>query len=361
MEPSASPPDRLTVDPLFKRITRTLSIPSFSILFAGLLAAIVLEFSGISPWEAFSALFEGSVGNFSALARTIEKATPLILSGLAVAFALKAGLFNIGTQGQLLFGALISAVVGYSVKGLPAPFHLFLCLAAGAAAGGAYGALQGALKAYTGAHEVITGIMLNFVAINMTDYLTNSVFKDSSPGNIIARTPLILETSHLPDIQGVSLGFVMSLALAAFVGWMLSATTTGFEIKTIGKNSEAARYAGMRVRFTLIVTMLVSGALAGIGGSVETLGVVRRFQPGFNVDLGFEGITIALLGRTNPFGVICAAILVGALKAGASNMQFVTGAAKEIVDVMLAFMLFFVAGDRIVKKILDLFKRDKTP
>jgi simple sugar transport system permease protein len=148
------------------------------------------------------------------------------------------------------------------------------------------------------------------------------------------------------------MGFFLAVLVAIVVWWILSRTTLGFDIRTVGLSSSAARYAGIRVGFTVILTMVISGALAGMGGAVETMGVVGRYQPGFNAGLGFDGITIALLGKTSPFGVIPAAILVGAMKAGASNMQFTAGVAKEITDVIQALMLFFVAADVIVRKLL---------
>jgi simple sugar transport system permease protein len=316
------------------KIWQQVNIPLAAVFFALLIGAVLLVISGANPIQAYAALFDGAFGSMTALGRTLEKATPLIFSGLAVAFAFKAGLFNIGAQGQLLFGAIIAAAIGFGVDGLPAYIHAPLALLGGAAAGALYGAIPGALKVYTGAHEVITTIMLNYIAINITDYLADGPWKDTSAGNIIARTPEIHETARIPAIAGIPLGFGLAILAAILVWWILSRTTLGFDIRTVGLNASAARYAGIRVGFTIILTMVLSGALAGIGGAVETQGVVGRYQPGFNAGLGFDGITIALLGKTSPFGVIPAAILVGAMRAGASNMQFTAGIAKEIVDVI---------------------------
>ncbi|GAB4582139.1 MAG: ABC transporter permease [Anaerolineales bacterium] len=334
------------------RIWRTLSVPLGAVLLAALIGAIILAVSGASPLAAYTALLKGSFGDLTTLGRTLEKATPLVFSGLAVAFAFKAGLFNIGAQGQLLFGAIVSAWLGFSIEGLPFLLHAPLALLGGALAGALYGAIPGALKTYTGAHEVITTIMLNFVAINLTDYLADGPWKDPSPGNIVARTPKILESAVIPRIGDIPVGFLISVALALFIWWLLWRTTLGFEIRTVGINPHAARYAGIRVARTVILTMALSGVLAGLGGAVETQGVVGRFQPGFNTGLGFDGITVALLGKTHPFGVIPAALLVGAMKAGASTMQFDAGVAKEITDVIQALILFFVAADMIVRWIL---------
>lgn len=338
---------------------RAVSVPTAAVFLALLIGAVVLLISGANPIAAYAALFKGSFGSAAAFQRTLEKATPLLFSGLAVAFAFKAGLFNIGAQGQLLLGALTSAVIGFAIHGLPPWLHASLALLGGGLAGALYGYIPGALKAYTGAHEVITTIMLNYIAINITDYLADGPLKDTSPGNIVARTPEILESAKIPTIAGIPMGFVISVIAATVIAWLLWSTTFGYEIRTVGLNPNAARYAGMRVAFTIIMTMAISGLLAGIGGAVETQGVVGRYQPGFNVGLGFDGITIALLGRTNPFGVIPAAILVGAMKAGSSQMQFSAGVAKEITDVIQALMLFFVAADMIIRKIFRMRTTEK--
>ena len=333
-------------------IWREVSVPIAAVLLAVLIGAIILVGSGASPILAYSALLQGSFGSADALTRTLEKATPLVFSGLAVAFAFKAGLFNIGAQGQLLLGAITAAVIGYAVKGLPPYIHAPLALLCGAVAGGLFGAIPGLLKGFTGANEVITTIMLNYVAINLTDYLADGPLKDTSPGNIVARTPQILNSARIPEIGSIPLGFVIALLVAGIVWWLLWFTTTGFEIRTVGLNPNAARYSGMRVVRTIVLTMVLSGLFAGLGGAVETLGVVGRYEPGFNTGLGFDGITIALLGRTHPFGVIPASLLVGAMKAGASQMQFTAGVANEITDVIQALILFFVAADMIVRWIL---------
>jgi simple sugar transport system permease protein len=336
---------------------RTLAIQLVSVLLALLIGAIIILISGADPLRAYGALFQGSLGSVTALGRTLEKATPLIFSGLAVAFAFKAGLFNIGAQGQLLFGAITAAAIGFGIKGLPSFIHAPLALIGGALAGGLYAAIPGVLKAYRGAHEVIVTIMLNYIAINITDYLSDGPWKDTSTGNIVARTPEILDTARVPNLAGIPLGFFVAVLVAIVVWWLLWKTTIGFEIRTVGLNPNAARYAGIKVAQTIILTMVLSGLLAGMGGAVETQGVVYRYQPGFNIGLGFDGITIAMLGKTHPFGVIPAALLVGAMKAGASEMQFSSGVAKEITDVIQALILFFVAADVIVRSLLHIRER----
>ena len=334
---------------LLSSIWQATVVPLAAVFLALLIGAIILWVSGANPLDAYLALAQGAFGSSQTLQRTLEKATPLIFSGLAVAFAFKGGLFNIGIQGQLLLGAITSAVVGYAFTGLPAIIHIPLALLAGGLAGALYGAIPGALKTYTGAHEVIVTIMLNYVAINLTDYLADGPLKDTSAGNIVARTPPIAESAQIGNWGSIPIGFILAVLVAIFIWWLLWSTTFGFEIRTVGLNPHAARYAGIKVALTVILTMTISGILAGLGGSVETLGIVGRYQPGFNAGLGFDGITIALLGKTHPFGVIPAAILIGAMKAGANQMQFNAGVAKEITDVIQALILFFVAADMIVR------------
>jgi simple sugar transport system permease protein len=239
--------------------------------------------------------------------------------------------------------------VGFGVDGIHPVIHIPLAMMAGAVAGGLFGLIPGLLKAYTGAHEVITCIMLNYVAINSTDFLVNGLLKDPAQGNIIARTPLILDSSRIPAIHHIPLGFLIAVFTAVVVWWLIKYAVIGFEIRTVGINIHAARYAGIRVAPVLAMTMLVSGCLAGLGGAIETQGVVYRFQPGFNMGLGFDGITVALLARAHPIGVVPAALLIGAMEAGAGQMQFNAGVANEIVDVIQALMLFFVAADMLIR------------
>lgn len=335
-----------------RRAWNTISVPVAAVLLALIIGAILLAVSGANPLAAYVALIRGSFGSWTAFGRTLEKATPLILSGLAVAFGFKAGLFNIGAQGQLLFGAIVSAAIGFGIDGLPAVIHVPLALLGGALAGAIFGAIPGILKTSTGAHEVITTIMLNYVAINLTDFLSDGPWKDTVAGNVIARTPPIAESAKIGSLGPIPIGFLIAVLISLITLWLLERTTLGFEVRTVGQNPHAARYSGIRVARMIVLTMVISGFLAGIGGAIETQGVIGRYQPGFNIGLGFDGITIALLGKTHPIGVIFASILVGAMNAGASQMQFSAGVANEITDIIQALILFFVAADMIVRWII---------
>lgn len=334
---------------LLLRIWRPISVPITAILLALIIGGIILLLTGANPLDAYTALFRGAFIGSRAFGRTLEKATPLIMGGLAVAFAFKAGLFNIGGQGQLLVGAIFAAYLGFAIEGLPFLLHMPLALLGGALVGALYGAVPGALRTYTGAHEVITTIMLNYVAINITDFLADGPWKDTG---IIARTPRILETAAIPVWGNIPAGFFIAVFVSIAIWYLLYRTTLGYEIRTVGLNPHAAQYAGIRVSRIIILTMTISGALAGIGGAIETLGVVGRYQPGFNVGLGFDGITIALLAKTHPIGVIPAALLVGAMQAGSSQMQFDARVPFQIIDVIQALILFFVSADMVVRWII---------
>jgi general nucleoside transport system permease protein len=334
---------------ILQRIWRSASVPLLSVVLALAIGAILLLLSGVNPLTAYAALFQGALGSPEAIGRTLEKTTPLIFGGLAVAFAFQAGLFNIGGQGQLLVGAIFAAYLGFAIEGLPLIIHMPLALIGGSLAGAVWGGIAGVLKAYTGAHEVITTIMLNFIAINLTDFLANGAWKAEG---IVARTPVILESAAIPKWGPYPWGFLIAVLMSIVTWYLLYRTTLGYAIRTTGLNANAALYAGIKVSTVIVLVMAFSGFLAGMGGAVETLGVVGRYQPGFNVGLGFDGITIALLAKTNPLGVIPAALLLGAMDAGGSQMQFSAGVRFEIIDIIKGLILFFVSADLIVRKIL---------
>ena len=213
-----------------------------------------------------------------------------------------------------------------------------------------WGAIPGILKASRGAHEVITTIMLNFVALNMTDWLASKVWREEG---VIVRTPHIESSAEIPRWGELPAGFFLAVVIAFLCWYLLRSTTFGFEIKSVGLNPNAASYAGISVKKIIIMTMAISGLLAALGGAIETQGVVGRYEPGFNAGLGFEGITIALLARTHPLAVIPAAILIGAMEAGGSMMQFKADVSPEITDIIQALILIFVATPLIVRWFLS--------
>jgi simple sugar transport system permease protein len=327
-------------------------IPVLAVVTALALGALLIAVSGGDVWAAYSGLWEGSFGRLQSISETLVWATPYIFAGLAVALAFKAGLFNIGVEGQIAVGALASVYVGYAVRGVPWPLHLILAIAVGMLAGAIWAGVAGYLKAATGAHEVITTIMLNYVAIQMTSFLVAGPMKDPNPAVAVAQTPKILETARLPTLIApyrLHWGFVIALILAFGTYWLLYRTTLGFEIRTAGANPNAARYAGISVVRTIVMSMGLSGSLAGLAGTIEVVGLNYYHTPGFSVGYGFDAIAVALLARTNPIGVIPSAILFGALRAGATRMQFKSQIPIDIISLIQALVLILVAAPAIIR------------
>ena len=348
---------------LTKRILQSISdavlIPFLAILTAVIIGGIIIWFVGGDPILAYTGLIQGSMGSTRALSETAVWATPYIFAGLAVALAFKGGLFNIGAEGQLAVGAVFSALIGYALPewlgySLPVYIHLPLAIIVGMVAGGIWAGIPGALKAYTGAHEVINTIMMNYIALNTISYLLNGVMKDRSPTNVIARTPLIAESARIPPIFDglrVHWGFILALVVAFLIWWLLNKTTLGFEIRTVGLNPDAAQYAGINVKRIIVLTMVLSGMLAGLAGSIEVTGLNYRHELGFSIGYGYDAIAIALLGRSSPVGVVLAAFLFAAMRNGATRMQFLTQLPVDLISMLQALILLFVAADAIIRYI----------
>ncbi|MDQ2673279.1 MAG: ABC transporter permease [Chloroflexota bacterium] len=339
------------------RALRLLLMPAAAIALALVVGAVVMitssplvagEVNWTLPLTAYSALVSGSMLSFNAIINTLVQATPLVLAGLAVGIGFKAGLFNIGAQGQFLMGALAAAAVGVSSEGLPPIAAILLSLAAGMAAGLAYGFIPGFLKAYTGAHEVVTTIMLNYVAIQVVAYVVTGPLRGENV--TFARTETITSAA-LPVIAGRDghIGVLVAALVVPVIAWLLFRSTIGFEIRTTGANPDAARYAGMRPRGVLILTMALAGLLAGLAGSIEILGQVGHLPASYATTVGFDAIAVALLGRSHPVGILFAGLLFGAMRAGAGLMQIQAGIPVQMVNVLQAVILFFLAADVIVR------------
>ncbi|MCL1602221.1 MAG: ABC transporter permease [Actinomycetia bacterium] len=319
--------------------------------------AFRLTMDGI--FNAFKALFLGSLGSPRAISETLFAATPLILAGLAVAVGFQAGLFNIGVNGQMLIGGMAALWVGFSLD-LPAIVLIPLALAAAIVGGAFWAGIAGLLKAKTGAHEVITTIMLNFIALFLVDYLLKSSIYQapgrndpiSRPANVAAQFPRLLGDHRL------QIGFLVALAAVAFVWWLMYRTTMGFEFRAVGFNPDGGRYAGMSVAWVYVSVMAVSGALAGLAGANQILGLEPyRGISNFSGNIGFDAIALALLGRSHPVGVLFAGLLFGALKAGGREMQGAAGIPIDLVLVLQALIIVMIAAPELVRAIY----RIKTP
>jgi ABC-type uncharacterized transport system permease subunit len=340
-----------------KELLNSLLVPLLAIVTAIIIGGVIIAMVGGNPFAAYLGLAQGAFGSAKALSETAVWATPYIFAGLAVALAFKGGLFNIGGEGQLAVGAVVSALIGYALPGwlhtsLPWFIHLPLTVGLGVLGGAIWGAIPGALKAYTGGHEVINTIMMNYIALNITSFLLNGPMRDPNPLNLSAKTPDIAVSARIPPIfpgLRVHWGFVLALFMAVFVWWLLQKTTLGFEIRTVGANPDAAKYAGINVKWNIILTMGISGALAGLAGVIEVTALNYRHELGFSVGYGFDAIAIALLGKNNPYGVVLAAILFGAMRNGGTRMQFLTQIPVDIISVIQALILLFVAADAIIR------------
>jgi len=311
---------------------------------------------------AYIALFQGAVFNFEAesfsrmiypLTQTLTVATPLICAGLGVALAFRAGLFNIGAQGQILIGATLAAWVGFSWH-LPVGVHLLLVIIAGALGGALWGGIAGILKAKTGAHEVIVTIMLNYIAIQLVLFLlTTPSFQ--RPGSTNPISPQIDSTALFPPLLGdgfrLHWGFVMAIAATVFIAWLLNRSTVGFELRAVGANPAAARNAGISTAKGYITVMLIAGALAGLAGVSQVAGTEKVLTSGVAASFGFDAITVALLGRSTPWGTFAAGILFGAFRAGGVTMQTSTGTSIDIVLVVQSLIVLFIAAPPLVRSI----------
>lgn len=339
------------------RFVNIFLVPVLAVLTAIIFGGIIIWWVGGDPFTAYKGLFQGAFGNLRALSETTVWASPYIFAGLAVAVGFKGGLFNIGGEGQLAFGAVAAAWAGYALPGIlktdiPPILHVILAVGLGVSAGALWGAIPGYLKAKTGAHEVINTIMMNYIALNLTSFLLNGPMKDNSPNNVVARTPRIAETAQiLPIFENFRFhwGFILALFIALFVWWLLWKTQLGFEIRTTGLNPDAAKYAGINVAKTIVITMGLSGGLAGLAGAIEVTALNHRHELGFSTGYGFDAIAIALLGKNHPAGVVLASLLFGAMRNGATRMQFLTQIPVDIISIIQALILLLVSADAIVR------------
>ncbi|WP_313355423.1 ABC transporter permease [Microbacterium sp.] len=322
-------------------------------------------------WEAvtgaYAALFRGAIYNFNAdtfekgirpLTETLKFATPLIAAGLGVGLAFRAGLFNIGGQGQMLLAAAAAGYVATAMD-LPMGLHLIVAIVAGLVAAALWAGIAGLLKARTGAHEVITTIMLNHIAFYLLAWMLATQGLLQAPGSSNPKTAPMAETALLPQLLGPSYklhaGFLLALIAVAFTWWLLERSALGFRFRAVGENPSAARVAGIDVGRMYFVVMLIAGALVGIAGVSQVLGTeVRGFSGGIDAGIGFDAITVALLGRSSPIGILFAGVLFGAFKTGGFTMQSSQGIPVEIILVVQSLIVLFIAAPPLVRAIFGL-------
>lgn len=338
-------------------------VPVLSVILALVVGGVVVRLTGNDPFLAYSQLFQGAFGNPYNVTETLVAAIPLMLTGLAVAFSFRVGLFNIGAEGQFLVGAIVSAYLGFTIN-LPGYLLIPIALLGGAAGGAVWAGIAGVLKAWRGAHEVITTIMLNYIALYLSHFLLEASPQTGQPGPmetraLIGNPETVPMNAHLPVIVPNSwvsngrlhAGLIIALALAVLFWFILWRTTLGYKIRAVGLNQKAAAYAGIHVGWNVALAMAISGAFAGVAGMVNLYGLspyqLQDISPGF----GFTAIAVALLGRNTATGVIAAAILFGALDHGGALMQSNANISSHLVDTVQGLIIYFVGAELIVRQL----------
>ncbi|WP_034550839.1 ABC transporter permease [Carnobacterium funditum] len=332
-------------------------VPVFSVILGLLLGALIMLTFGYNPVAGYQAMLQGAFGNSFYIGETLRQATPLIFTALGFSVAYTAGFFNIGVAGQALLGWLFSVWFALSFPEIPGIILLVVSLIVGALAGGLWAGIAGFLRAYFNTSEVIVTIMLNYTALYTANYLIRNVLSESS--DTTARIPegASLRWAWLSDLTNNSTlhgGIFLALITAVIVWVFMKKTTAGFEIRAVGLNPFASKYAGMSTKRNIIISMLISGSLAGLGGAMEGMGTFQNiFVQGSIPSIGFDGIAVALLGLGNPVGILFSALLFGALKIGGNSMPLVADVPTEVVDIVIASIIFFVGANYLIRMFVD--------
>ena len=327
-------------------------ISCVSMIISLIIGAILLYLSGYSPMRSYATIFGYSLGSLKGFALSLSQATPLLFTGLSFAIAYKVKMINTGAEGQLYLGAITAALTGYYFGALPSFLLIPICFISAALAGGLAAAFVAFLKNKFGASEIILTLMMNEVIIYITSYLANGPFK--AEGSVIAQTERISETAKLskliPQTQLTS-AFILGIAIALMLQFMLNKTVFGYEIKVTGYNLKAARTAGINAKRTYFYTFFISGAVAALGGAALVLGVNYRFVEGFSQNFGFGGISVAALAGYSPAGVILSSFLIGVMKAGSVNANRITQMPTDFVSLIQVLVVIFVAAPMLIKSI----------
>ena len=345
------------------RTLKEIAYPLVAILISVIAGGILVYAVGKDPIVAYTAMIKGSLGDWNKFGETMVTVTPLILTGLSIAFAFKCNLFNIGVEGQFIMGAIAAVWAGWAFTGLPAILHLSLTLFIGAAAGGLWASIVGWLKAKVGSHEVINGIMMNYIAMYTSNYLVRTVL--NVPGKAysvdISDTAKLWRFSQAFEQFNHSrmhIGIIFSLIAALAAYYILNKTVRGYEIRAVGFNPHAAEYGGISVKKNIILSMVVSGLFAGLAGGIMTTGVQYRVNNLFGfTGYGLDGIAVALVGNNHPIGVILSAFLFGVMQKGGPLMQ-IQGIPKEVVGIIQGIIILFVAAN-FVKVVTENIKQSK--
>ncbi len=324
-----------------------------AIIIAFMVGAIVLAVTGYSPLEAYAGMLMGAFGDIFGVGQTLMQATPIIFTSLAFLVSYKAGLFNIGGEGQFLMGAIAAAVTGLYLEGLPWIIHTPLTLLAGVVVGGLWGLIPAILKSRFDAHEVITTMMLSYVAQYFSSYLVNYQFKAPGWVSQTERLPSSAELVRILPPTQLSSGIFIAGALVVLVWFLLNKTILGYELRAVGLNPTAAENSGIKINRNIITSMVLSGAIAGLGGAVEIMGTHKRFIDGFSPGYGWDGLAVALVGGLDPLGSMLASILFGALRSGGMIMSRATGVPLDVNILLQGLVILFVAAPTFIRKLIE--------
>lgn len=340
--------------------TFNILVPILSVVFALIIGAFIMLGFGYNPIDGYVALWDGVFMDSYGVGESIRQISPLILTGLSVAFAFRAGLFNIGAEGQFFVGWLAAVWVGIGLDA-PTAIHLPLAVIAAALAGALWGFIPGLLKATRGVHEVIVTIMMNYIAMYSTNAIIQRILTENRDETDRVAETASLRSDWLSSItEGSRLHYGILIALfAAFIMWfIMERTTTGYEIRSVGTNPNASKYAGMNVKKNIMLSMIVAGAFAGVAGAMQGLGTFENMMINSDfTDIGFNGIAVALLGANTAPGTILAAILFGGLQTGSLNMPVQADVPEELADIIIALIVFFVAASYIIRWVLYRFSK----
>lgn len=333
-----------------KKVSLELLPSLLAVISALIVGAIIIILIGQNPMAAYKAMFKGAFGDMRAFGNTLQRATPYIFGALSFLMAANGGLFNIGIEGQMYIGALLSAIIGFSLTGVPKFLHLPLTLIVAMLGGMVWACIPAILKVKRGVHEVIGTVMLNYIAFALTGYLTVHVFHD--PG-LVAQTFEVSQSSILTELVATSklnTGFIISLFLCVGLFIFLYYTPWGYGIRVNGLNSTASPYAGINPKKVMMASMVASGAISGLMGAERVLGVYHKFIHAFSPGYGFTAIAVSLLGKNHPLGIIPAAILFGALETGGSAMSIQVDVPRELGLILQALIIVFIASAQFINK-----------
>lgn len=351
-------PFSLRIRTLVLGILKKMLDPVVAIFLALLVGSFIIAFTGDDVVLAISSLVLGAFGNLRSLGQSFLAATPILFTGLAFAVAYRSGIFNIGAEGQFLVGAIAGAYVGTLFSHLPAIVYIPIVLASGGLVGALWAFLPAILKIKLGVHEVINVIMMNKIALYLTNWLV-SVDGPFRQGSVQPATPFVCSIVRLQPLfpnSPMNIGYFIGIVVAYLMYLIMWKTSSGYQMRAVGYNLHAAKFSGINAEKSITKAFMISGALAGIGGAMEICSVFGRFYAGFSPGYGFEGIAVSLLGNNHPAGIIVSSILFGALKTGAMRMQILAGTNVNLVKVLQALIIFFVAGKW---SIMEIYTRHK--